>query len=69
MRGTYVIRVVGKINSYFTSRYHFNPEYAIVNWSGDNPCSLAGLAIEKPGDLGISLGTSDTVKFFLIDQL
>ncbi|KAL2620866.1 hypothetical protein R1flu_001071 [Riccia fluitans] len=59
--------VAGKINSYFTSRYHFNPECAGVNWSGDNPCSLAGLAIEKPGDLGISLGTSDTVFGVSID--
>ncbi|BBN14168.1 xylulokinase [Marchantia polymorpha subsp. ruderalis] len=53
--------LAGKIHSYFVNRYGFSPECVGINWSGDNPCSLAGLAIEKPGDLGISLGTSDTV--------
>ena len=30
-------------------------------FSGDNPCSLAGLRLQEPGDVAISLGTSDTM--------
>ncbi|MDA0578689.1 MAG: FGGY-family carbohydrate kinase [Verrucomicrobia bacterium] len=33
----------------------------MVAFSGDNPCSLAGLRVAKSGDLAISLGTSDTL--------
>jgi hypothetical protein len=29
--------------------------------SGDNPCSLAGLGLQEPGDVAVSLGTSDTM--------
>lgn len=29
--------------------------------SGDNPCTLAGLRLEQPGDIAISMGTSDTL--------
>jgi xylulokinase len=42
-------------------RYKFNPAALVIHWSGDNPCSLAGLALEKPGDIALSLGTSDTL--------
>ncbi|RVW56226.1 Xylulose kinase [Vitis vinifera] len=41
--------------------FHFNKNCLIVQWSGDNPNSLAGLTLNTPGDLAISLGTSDTV--------
>ena len=30
-------------------------------WSGDNPCSLIGLGLIREGQLGVSLGTSDTI--------
>ncbi|XP_024391819.1 xylulose kinase 2 isoform X2 [Physcomitrium patens] len=53
--------IAGKLHSYFVQRFHFNPKCLVVNWSGDNPCSLAGLALNRPGDLAISMGTSDTV--------
>lgn len=51
----------GYIASYFVERFHFNKNCLVVQWSGDNPNSLAGLTLNTPGDLAISLGTSDTV--------
>lgn len=37
----------------------------MVSWSGDNPCSLVGMGIVQPGDILISLGTSDTCMFVM----
>ncbi|XP_020549643.1 xylulose kinase isoform X2 [Sesamum indicum] len=53
--------VAGLIAPYFVERYHFDRNCLIIQWSGDNPNSLAGLTLNTPGDLAISLGTSDTV--------
>ncbi|XP_027092523.1 xylulose kinase 2-like isoform X1 [Coffea arabica] len=53
--------VAGLISPYFVERYKFDKDCLIVHWSGDNPNSLAGLTLNTPGDLAISLGTSDTV--------
>ncbi|KAI4321468.1 hypothetical protein MLD38_034843 [Melastoma candidum] len=53
--------VAGNISSYFVQRYNFSKDCLVIQWSGDNPNSLAGLTLNKPGDLAISLGTSDTV--------
>ncbi|KAA8538239.1 hypothetical protein F0562_027938 [Nyssa sinensis] len=53
--------VAGVIAPYFVERFHFNKNCLVVHWSGDNPNSLAGLTLNTPGDLAISLGTSDTV--------
>ncbi|WJX42081.1 Xylulose kinase 2 [Trifolium repens] len=53
--------VAGNIASYFVERYHFNKDCLVIQWSGDNPNSVAGLTLNIPGDLAISLGTSDTV--------
>nr|AFK38859.1 unknown [Lotus japonicus] len=53
--------VAGKIAPYFVERYNFNKDCSVVQWSGDNPNSVAGLTLNIPGDLAISLGTSDTV--------
>ncbi|XP_057727165.1 xylulose kinase 2 [Arachis stenosperma] len=53
--------VAGNIAPYFVDRYKFNKECLVVQWSGDNPNSVAGLTLNIPGDLAISLGTSDTV--------
>ncbi|KAL5722326.1 xylulokinase [Ranunculus cassubicifolius] len=53
--------VAGSIAPYFTERFQFNKNCLVVQWSGDNPNSLAGLTLNTPGDLAISLGTSDTV--------
>lgn len=53
--------IAGHIAPYYVERYNFNKNCLVVHWSGDNPNSLAGLALSTPGDLAISLGTSDTV--------
>ncbi|XP_042491307.1 xylulose kinase 2-like [Macadamia integrifolia] len=53
--------VAGFIAPYFVERFHFNNNCLIIQWSGDNPNSVAGLTLNTPGDLAISLGTSDTV--------
>ncbi|XP_010482243.1 PREDICTED: xylulose kinase-like [Camelina sativa] len=51
----------GSISKYFVERFGFAKNCVVVQWSGDNPNSLAGLTLSTPGDLAISLGTSDTV--------
>ncbi|KAJ8762503.1 hypothetical protein K2173_007942 [Erythroxylum novogranatense] len=53
--------VAGQIAAYYADRYNFRKSCVVVQWSGDNPNSLAGLTLSIPGDLAISLGTSDTV--------
>ncbi|XP_010943282.1 xylulose kinase 2 [Elaeis guineensis] len=53
--------VAGLIAPYFVKRFHFKDNCLIIQWSGDNPNSLAGLTLNTPGDLAISLGTSHTV--------
>ncbi|CAO2817745.1 unnamed protein product [Amaranthus hypochondriacus] len=59
--------VAGFIAPYFVERYHFSKNCLVIQWSGDNPNSLAGLTLNTPGDLAISLGTSDTV-FGITDE-
>jgi xylulokinase len=54
-------KVVGRIHRSFVERYGFPAGCPVVAFSGDNPNSLAGLRLQKPGDIAISLGTSDTV--------
>eukprot|EP00486_Rosalina_sp_Unknown_P003487 CAMPEP_0201568204 /NCGR_PEP_ID=MMETSP0190_2-20130828/9148_1 /ASSEMBLY_ACC=CAM_ASM_000263 /TAXON_ID=37353 /ORGANISM="Rosalina sp." /LENGTH=583 /DNA_ID=CAMNT_0047989067 /DNA_START=21 /DNA_END=1772 /DNA_ORIENTATION=+ len=53
--------VLQKINKYFVERYGFNKDCQVVAFSGDNPCSLAGLMVVEEGDICVSLGTSDTL--------
>ncbi|KAK1316656.1 hypothetical protein QJS10_CPA05g01647 [Acorus calamus] len=53
--------VAGSIAPYFIHRFHFKESCLVIQWSGDNPNSLAGLTLNTPGDLAISMGTSDTV--------
>ncbi|KAK0575779.1 hypothetical protein LWI29_006929 [Acer saccharum] len=53
--------VAGHIAPYFVERFHFSKNCLVIQCSGDNPNSLAGLTLSIPGDLAISLGTSDTV--------
>lgn len=48
----------GTIGKYFVEKYGFASDTQIVNWSGDNPCSLAALPL---GHTAINLGTSDTI--------
>ncbi len=52
---------VGPIHSYFVEEYGFAAECQVFAFSGDNPCSLAGLRLQNPGDIAISMGTSDTI--------
>merc|ERR1719281_565195 len=50
----------GAVHPYFVEKYGFSPDASVVHWSGDNPCSVVGLGLLQPGDLAVSLGTSDT---------
>lgn len=59
--------IVGNISQFFRDKYKFTPECRVVVWSGDNPNSLAGLGLRNPGDVGVSLGTSDTI-FSIMDS-
>lgn len=52
---------VGTISPYFSTKYGLNPSASVIAWSGDNPNSVAGLGLREPGDVAISLGTSDTM--------
>jgi len=50
----------GTLAPYWRTRYGL-PAARVIVWSGDNPCSLIGTGLVREGQLGISLGTSDTV--------
>ena len=52
--------VAGELAPYWRRRFGFGPA-KVIAWTGDNPSSLIGLGLIEPGQLGISLGTSDTV--------
>ncbi|PRP82342.1 hypothetical protein PROFUN_10246 [Planoprotostelium fungivorum] len=53
---------VGKISEYLVRRYGFSSSCEVIAFSGDNPCSLAGVGLSLPeGEVAVSLGTSDTV--------
>eukprot|EP00164_Ancoracysta_twista_P014751 GFYU01024135.1.p1 GENE.GFYU01024135.1~~GFYU01024135.1.p1 ORF type:complete len:562 (+),score=120.16 GFYU01024135.1:79-1686(+) len=57
----------GTLSEYFVLKYGFTSSCEVATWSGDNPCSLAGLRLDKPGDVAVSLGTSNTVFASLTD--
>lgn len=57
---------VGKISRYFVEKYGFPSDCTIVAFTGDNPASLAGMRIQQ-GDVGASLGTSDTLFLWLTE--
>lgn len=62
--GNHVTRAyasVGVIHSYFQKKYGFTAECKIIPFSGDNPCTLAGIGLSQAGDVGVSLGTSSTL--------
>ncbi len=56
---------IGMLHPYYSARYGFAQDVRVIAFSGDNPNSLAGLRLQDPGDIAISLGTSDTVFGFL----
>lgn len=58
---------VGAISPYYVERYGFSAECLVLPFSGDNPCSLIGLGLVAPGQVALSLGTSDTL-FACMDQ-
>jgi xylulokinase len=49
---------LGKISTYWTNRWGFNPECIIAPFTGDNPATVVALSF--PGDALLSLGTSTT---------
>jgi xylulokinase len=51
---------IGVLAPYWQQRYSL-PEALLIPWTGDNPSSLIGAGLVREGDVGISLGTSDTV--------
>jgi xylulokinase len=53
-------QVIGKVSNYFVEKFGLNPEALATVWTGDNPASVIGLGLIKPGQVAISLGTSDT---------
>uniref|UniRef100_A0A8C6WQN3 Xylulose kinase n=1 Tax=Neogobius melanostomus TaxID=47308 RepID=A0A8C6WQN3_9GOBI len=56
--------VLGPVCSYFVRRFGFSRDCSVVAFTGDNPASLAGMRLQ-PGDIAVSLGTSDTVFLWL----
>ena len=60
-------QAVGTISHYFIGRYGFAKDCLVLPFSGDNPCSLIGLGLVTPGQVALSLGTSDTL-FACMDQ-
>jgi xylulokinase len=48
------------IGSYFVKKYGFSDSCQVCPFTGDNPASLVGMGATTPGQVVISLGTSDT---------
>lgn len=53
-------QAIGKVSRYFVGKFGLNPEALATVWTGDNPASVIGLGLIRPGQAAISLGTSDT---------
>jgi xylulokinase len=53
-------QAIGRVSNYFVRKFGLNPEALANVWTGDNPASVIGLGLIKPGQVAISLGTSDT---------
>jgi xylulokinase len=51
---------IGNLASYWRNRYGLPPAL-LIPWTGDNPSSLVGAGLVREGQVGISLGTSDTI--------
>eukprot|EP00182_Erythrolobus_australicus_P002673 CAMPEP_0185841786 /NCGR_PEP_ID=MMETSP1353-20130828/18075_1 /TAXON_ID=1077150 /ORGANISM="Erythrolobus australicus, Strain CCMP3124" /LENGTH=600 /DNA_ID=CAMNT_0028541275 /DNA_START=22 /DNA_END=1824 /DNA_ORIENTATION=+ len=59
--------VLGNIAPMWTTRFGISRDCRVVAASGDNPNSVAGLLL-RPGELAVSLGTSDTAFCLLPDD-
>jgi xylulokinase len=53
-------KAIGRVCSCFVTKYGLNPQALATVWTGDNPASVIGLGLIQPGQVAISLGTSDT---------
>ena len=54
-------RSAGRISPFFAERFGFSSNCLVLPFSGDNPCSMIGLGLVSPGQVALSLGTSDTL--------
>ena len=52
--------VQGTVSRYFIEKYGLSADCRCALFTGDNPASLVGMGATKPGNIVISLGTSDT---------
>jgi xylulokinase len=52
--------IQGLVSPYFVMKYGFSPSCRTALFTGDNPASLVGMGATTPGNVVISLGTSDT---------
>ncbi len=52
--------IQGNIAAYFVEKYGFAKTCRTALFTGDNPASLVGMGATTPGNVVISLGTSDT---------
>ena len=52
--------IQGNIAAYFVEKYGFAKNCRTALFTGDNPASLVGMGATTPGNVVISLGTSDT---------
>jgi xylulokinase len=52
--------VSGLVSSYFVRKYGLSGTCRCALFTGDNPASLVGMGATTPGNIVISLGTSDT---------
>jgi len=55
-----VTTVQGSLADYFVGKYGFSEQAVVAMFTGDNPASLVGMGATTPGNVVISLGTSDT---------
>ncbi len=53
--------IAGAVSRYFASKYGVAANAQVVIGTGDNPSSLVGMGATAPGQVVISLGTSDTL--------
>lgn len=52
--------VQGTVARYFVEKFGFSSDCRCALFTGDNPASLVGMGATTPGNIVISLGTSDT---------
>ncbi len=52
--------VQGEVSAYFVEKFGLSAECRTALFTGDNPASLVGMGATTPGNVVISLGTSDT---------